>query len=153
MIHAYKLVVVDSGASSKGAAAAGGKKKPAPAPLGNAVLEVVPLFSIAHTAKLNALTCLFGPAAVVAEHTAVGEVVVGIEGVVLKESGDANAGETVFTAAETTATSQVNKTGDKTACPDILPASTAVSGTAGGVCRCCAADTSGEITIYTRSYS
>jgi hypothetical protein len=152
MIHAYKLVVLDAGAGSKGSAAAGNKKKQAPAPLSNVVLEAVPLFSIAHTAKLNALACVFGPVLAVVGGAAAGvemgtagaeEVIDGVNAKAMIADADAGgaastgaqAGETVFRTTEATAASA-----------DTTPS-------VAGVCRCCVADTTGEISVYTRSYT
>lgn len=186
MIHAFKLVTNESSSSvasghnnSKGAAGAGGKKKHAqPAPLPKLEVQVVPLFSIAHDRKVNALACVFSPhTTVAAECSSTAAVVPAIASPAnevppppaIEEAATAvavvDSMEPTSMTAETTAAEAAVKVIAATAgiedkvpafpasAPAQLPSDTNTAVAPMGMqCRCYVADTSNDITVYMRTF-
>jgi hypothetical protein len=153
MIHAYKLVTVEASnnnAGGKGFAAS--KKKQQPSPLPNLEVQVVPLFSIAHGRKVNALACVFAPYIADAQGDAASPVPASVEtltpvvaAVAITDTGGVSA------ASEDLAMIATSRPADTT-----VPTASEASGSDGGVdavakvglCTCFVADTTNDITQY-----
>jgi hypothetical protein len=153
MIHAYKLVTVEARSNNTGGkASAASKKKQQPSPLPNLEVEVVPLFSIAHGRKVNALACVFAPYTADAQGDAASPVPASVEAVTPVVATVAIADFDHATAAgENPAVVAESGAADR------VPTASAASGDDGGsvpavpkvgLCTCFVADTTNDITQY-----
>jgi hypothetical protein len=154
MIHAYKLVTVEASSNNNagGKGSTAQKKKQQPSPLPNLEVEVVPLFSIAHGRKVNALACVLAPYPVDARGEAASPVPASVEtltpvvaAVAMTDTGGVTAASEDLTMTATT------RPADTT-----VPTASAASDSDGGVdtvakvglCTCFVADTTNDITQY-----
>jgi hypothetical protein len=153
MIHGYKLVTVEASNHGGGKGSAVPKKKQQPSPLPNLEVEVVPLFSIAHGRKVNALACVFAPYPVDAPGDAASPVPASVEAVtpvvaaevVTEDGGGAVADEDPAVVATSGPADTTVPTASAASSDDggSVPAVPKV-----GLCTCFVADTTNDITQY-----
>jgi hypothetical protein len=155
MIHAYKLVTVEASSNNNtgGKGSTAQKKKQQPSPLPSLEVEVVPLFSVAHGRKVNALACVFAPYPADIRGDAASPVPASVEAL----TPIVAAVEITDNSGAAVATEDPAVLGTSGADNTAVPTASAANGSDGGLdtstakvglCTCFVADTTNDITQY-----